>query len=255
MCIIKDVCMYYKCVWLLLGLSKWWKVCGWRAASSVDSVAKTSVKKMRAEADWAERTLAIKGEMKTNGHMIGRGDGKQMRGWCVGWQLGHWLITTPSPSQDLYRLSVLVWMACLSTTLPFTKHTHIHTTLLYVTIYYYLKSLTSDIITDIRYVSNTGKFYHSLMDWLHMQRDYFLWPSPNSRGILCYSSTGLSINWYWPNHIRLQPTPLGQRETTGQRTGESKCRSRWRGNSSLKISQQHLPLADQSSIAIWSLFN
>lgn len=43
---------------------------------------------MRADADWTVRALTIKGEMKTNGHMIGRGDGKQMRGWCGGWWLG-----------------------------------------------------------------------------------------------------------------------------------------------------------------------
>lgn len=36
---------------------------------------------MRAGADWTEQVLAIKGEMKTNGHMISRGDGTQMRGW------------------------------------------------------------------------------------------------------------------------------------------------------------------------------
>ena len=47
----------------------------------VDSVDKTNVKKMRAGADWTERAAAIKGEMKTNGLMIGRGDGTQMRGW------------------------------------------------------------------------------------------------------------------------------------------------------------------------------
>lgn len=40
---------------------------------------------MRAGADWTERVLAIKGEMKTNGHMIGWGDGTQMRGWWGGW--------------------------------------------------------------------------------------------------------------------------------------------------------------------------
>lgn len=63
-------------------------VSGWRAASSVDSVDKTNVKKMRAGADWTERVPAIKGEMKTNGHMIGRGDGTQMRGWWGGWWPG-----------------------------------------------------------------------------------------------------------------------------------------------------------------------
>lgn len=52
-----------------------WELSGWRAASSVDSVDKSNVKKMRAGADWTERVLAIKGEMKTNGHMIGQGDG------------------------------------------------------------------------------------------------------------------------------------------------------------------------------------
>lgn len=64
------------------------EVSGWRAASSVDSVDKTNVKKMRAGADWTEGALAIKEEMKTNGHMIGRGDGTQMRGWRGGWQPG-----------------------------------------------------------------------------------------------------------------------------------------------------------------------
>lgn len=82
--------MYWKCasVWVCYsGSVSDGEVSGWRAASSVNAVAKTNVKKMRADADWTERTLAIKGEMKTNGQMIGRGDGKQMRRCSGGWWL------------------------------------------------------------------------------------------------------------------------------------------------------------------------
>lgn len=56
------------------------EVAGWRVARPVDSVDKTNGRKMRAGADWTERASAIKREMKTNGHMIGSGDGTQMRG-------------------------------------------------------------------------------------------------------------------------------------------------------------------------------
>lgn len=61
---------------------------GWRVASCVDSVVETDVKKMRAEADGTEPTQAIKGRMKTNGHVIGWGDGKQIRLWWGGWGPG-----------------------------------------------------------------------------------------------------------------------------------------------------------------------
>lgn len=47
----------------------------WRAARSVDSTDKSNVKKIGTGADWTERVLAIKREMKTNGLRIVQEDG------------------------------------------------------------------------------------------------------------------------------------------------------------------------------------
>lgn len=58
-----------------LALASDWELSGWRAARSVDSTDKSNVKKIGAGADWTERVLAIKREMKTNGHMIVQEDG------------------------------------------------------------------------------------------------------------------------------------------------------------------------------------
>lgn len=52
-----------------------WELSCWRAARSVDSTDKSNVKKIGAGADWTERVLATKGEMKTNGLMIVQEDG------------------------------------------------------------------------------------------------------------------------------------------------------------------------------------
>lgn len=51
------------------------KYLAWRAARSVDSADKSNVeKKWGARADWTERLLAVKREMKTNGLMIVQDD-------------------------------------------------------------------------------------------------------------------------------------------------------------------------------------
>lgn len=52
------------------------KYLAWRADRSVDSADKSNVKKKKwgARADWTERLLAVKREMKTNGLMIAQDD-------------------------------------------------------------------------------------------------------------------------------------------------------------------------------------
>ncbi len=86
---------------------------------------------MRARADWTERVLAIKGEMKTNGHMIGQGwdTNERLVGKVAVWTMTNDKSFPQSGHPPTERIiGLLDWMADSSTALPLSiSHTHTHT--------------------------------------------------------------------------------------------------------------------------------